>query len=509
MRPGAGEAFKAAIRRSLPLLAILVLVGIGAVNALKQWQGSRYSSTARVYVSPTDLGAVLTGTQPSFIDPERIEQTDLALAGSAELYARAAAETGGKLGDAADLQAATTVSGRDDNIFAFTAETSSGSRSAAIADAVASEYIDWRADLKGAAIDGAIVQINQRIAESEDTPTLVELLNKLEVLSSLNSSGATVVDRATTAHKISPSPVRDSMLGGAIGLVIALLVVGLREALNTKVRSEADVEDALAVPLLATIQRLPRGARIVTMGRHEHAFGDKYALLATNLVQSRKDEHRTVLAVTSAIAGEGKTTTAANLAVSLARRGAKVVLADFDLRKPTIAQAFGIPVDSPGVNQVVAGDADLRTALWAVPLNGSSRTAVRRAELITRVATGENGRAAAPNGSQGSLLILPAGGSISAGTVAQSPRLPALLDELGAVADFVILDTPPALLTAEMAELSRHVDSVIVVVRQGRVSRRSLRTLSRQAQSWPAEFLGAVVTDTPQDEEHYAYYRGG
>jgi len=508
MRPGAGEAFKAAIRRSLPLLVILVILGIGAVNALEQVQGPQYTATARVYISPTDLGAVLTGTQPSYIDPERIEQTDLSLAGSARLYERAAAEADGGLGRAAEIQSATTVTGSGDNILSFSVATNTPSRSVEISNAVAGEYIDWRADLTGAALDRAITGINLRIEESERNPTLLELRNKLEVLQSLNSGGATVVEKATEAQKISPAPVRDSMLGGAIGFAIALLVIGLREALNTKVRSEADVEEALAVPLLATIQRLPRGARIVTMGRHEQAFGDKYALLATNLVQSRSNERRTVLAVTSAVAGEGKTTTAANLAISLARRGAKVVLADFDLRKPTVAEAFGIPADSPGVNQVVSGDADLRGALWAVPLNGNGRPAVRPEDLVAH-GTSENGSAGSENGSHGSLLVLPAGGSIRGGTVAQSPRLPALLDELRAGADFVILDTPPALLTAEMAELSRYVDTVIVVVRQGRVSRRSLRTLSRQAQGWPADFLGAVVTDTPHDQESYAYYRGG
>jgi succinoglycan biosynthesis transport protein ExoP len=506
MRPGAVEALKAAIRRSLPILLVLCAVGVAAVNGLRQYQGAQYEASARVFVSPTDLGAALTGTQPSYVDQERLEKTAVALGGSLELYERAAAAAGGTLGSAETLRSVTTVSGRDNNILAFTVSRADARKAVATANLVAQEYIEWRADLAGATIRKAIAQLRDRIGASERNPALLELQNTLAVLDTLNSGGAIVVERASEAGKVSPAPVRDSLLGAAIGLVVALLLVGLREALDTKVRSETDVEEALALPLLATIQSLPRGARIVTVGRYEHVFGDKYALLAANLARLRKDSDRPVLAVTSAVAAEGKTTTATNLAVSLARRGARVVLADFDVRKPSVAGVFGIPADSPGVAQVVAGTVDLATAMWVVPLDGGGVSAVRPNRLLR---SARNGSGISDNGAQGSLFVLPAGGPVRAGTVAQSPRLAGLLAELRERADFVVLDTPPALLTAEMAELSRHVDTVLVVVRQGRVSRRSLRSLSRQAQGWPAQFVGAVVTDAPADEEHYAYYKAG
>jgi Mrp family chromosome partitioning ATPase len=70
----------------------------------------------------------------------------------------------------------------------------------------------------------------------------------------------------------------------------------------------------------------------------------------------------------------------------------------------------------------------------------------------------------------------------------------------------VILDTPPALATVEMAELAPHVDFVLVVVRHGRVTRRSLQTLSRQAEGWRAEIVGAVITDSPPESDEYYYY---
>ena len=92
--------------------------------------------------------------------------------------------------------------------------------------------------------------------------------------------------------------------------------------------------------------------------------------------------------------------------------------------------------------------------------------------------------------------------------VARSPEIPRLLEELGKDADVVILDTPPALATVEMAELSGRVDGVVVVVRHGRVTRRSLQTLGRQSESWRSGILGAVLTDSPPEADDYYYYAG-
>jgi polysaccharide biosynthesis transport protein len=108
----------------------------------------------------------------------------------------------------------------------------------------------------------------------------------------------------------------------------------------------------------------------------------------------------------------------------------------------------------------------------------------------------------------GSLTVLPSGGAVKSQSGGFSQRLRPLVKQLRGRAQFVILDTPPALLTVEMAELSRLIDDVLVVVRQGRVTQRSLRSLSRQARSWPAEVAGAVLTDAPGGDEQYSYYGG-
>jgi succinoglycan biosynthesis transport protein ExoP len=504
VRPSAAEALKAAIRRSIPIVVALVVIGAVGMNILKNVQGARYSATARVFHTNTQLAPALAEIQPAFQDPQRLAQNALQLARAPEPYDRAARQLGES---ASAVSEATKVGGsQDSDLIAFTAETGDSDRSVRYANTVAAAYVDWRSDLAAGSIRRAISQLEKRLETSEgrERATLLQDLDRLRLLETLNSADAQVIETADTGSKVSPAPVRDTLLGASLGFVLALLLAGAREAFNTRVRSEADVEDALNKPVLASIQTLPKGVGLVTIGRHESRWGDTYALLAANVMQIRGGDKRpTVLAVTSAIAGEGKTTTASNLAVAMALRGQRVVLADFDLRKPSVARIFRIPIDSPGVVQLVDGAAELSSALWTVNLNGAGpASAIGLAWLDV-----ESGNGSSQGGSDGSLQVVPSGGHERGARIARSPAVPRLLSDLGRDADIVILDTPPALATVEMAELSTNVDAVLIVVRHGRVTRRSLLTLNRQTASWRAETIGAVITDAPAEEDEYYYYK--
>lgn len=501
MRPSAAEALKAAIRRSLPIVLVLVLVGVVALNAFKQIQGPRYTASAKVYHSPTDISSAVTNLDPGFVDPERTIDTALTLASSREPYERAARRLDEPVGE---IRGATAVGGDSSaDVIAFTSTTDNQAKSRQYANAIADSYVDWRADIQTAAIDKAIGQIQAQLQRSPDNRAeLNRQLDQLTVLKTLASGNATVVERASDAPQSSPAPVRDSLLGASLGFVIALLLAGAREAFNTRIRSEADVEEALNKPVLATIQTLPKRAGIVAAGRHESRWGDTYALLAANLMQIRGGEGDgpTILAVTSSIAGEGKTTTASNLAVAMAMRGQRVILAEFDLRKPAVGRMFRIPSDSPGIIQLVDGLTTIPAAAWKVEVNGHRPHGVHAIHPSTENGSGDVDGA-------GWLRVVPAGGMERGARVARSPRIPELLENLGKNADVVILDTPPALATVEMAELSGSVDAVLVVVRHGRVTRRSLVALNRQAEGWRADIVGAVLTDSPSEEDEYYYYK--
>jgi polysaccharide biosynthesis transport protein len=502
VRPGGPEVLKAALKRSLPIILILVLIGAVGFNVLRQTQGPRHAATARVMIADTDLGAMLAGIDQPFVDHEELVERELALAASPEL-ARRVAQSDASVGDAEAVDAAATVD-TDDGVLAFTATTGDPERSIRTANLLASEYIEWRIEISGAAIATGISQIEAEIARTGATRDLREKLNTLRLLETLNSGNATLFEEARSAPKTSPAPVRDSLVGGAIGLVVALLLVGVREAFSTRVRSDTEVEEILELPVLGTVATFPKRAKLVMFGRHQDTFADTYALLAANVVQSRNGTGKTVLAITSAVANEGKTLTSSNLAVALALRGEDVIVADLDLRKPSIATVFRLPEKTGGVVQALAGEADVDDLLWRVSLREDDPETARTIVPPRRRSQLGSGPPAAPTGS---LHVLASGGSVRSGAAAHSARLPALLAELRARADVVLLDTPPALQAAEMAELSRHVDGVVVVVRQRTATHRSLKSLSRQAQTWPTRLVGAVVTDAETGERSYYFGR--
>jgi Mrp family chromosome partitioning ATPase len=505
MNESAPEALKAALRRWLPLAAVLVVVGAIAVNAQRQLAGPEYSASARVFLTTTDLGALLTDTQAQYVDPRRATENAVALAGSLELYERAARRSELASADASALRDEIEVaSDPESDVLTFTATTGDEDEAVTAANAVADEYVDYRSDIAAATVREAIAQLEERIAASpENAASLQGDLDRLRLLETLNSRDARVIEEAATAARISPRPARDTLLGIAIGLVVSLLIAGAREAFSTRVRTEADVEAALDRPVLASIPTLPRSGGLVTVGRHEGRFGDAYALLAASLMHVRGSDAPTVIAVTSAVAGEGKTTTASNLAVALARRGASVILADFDVRKPAVARMFRIPADAPGVVELVGDGVGADTALWTAEIatNGST-SATDFVSVAPR--TEALARAADPDVLE--LGVLPAGVAEHGTRLGRSDRLGAVVAELRQRADVVVLDTPPALLTVEMTDLSRSVDLVVVVARQGKVTRRALASLRRQIERWQTEIAGAVLTGVPSGQAYGATY---
>lgn len=504
MRSEGIETLKAVARRSAWIVALLVVLGIVAMNVIRQQQGPEYGASASVVLSPIDLGAAVSGFQ-GYVDPDVLDQTEEALANSVQLFSRAAAEASGELGSGADLQDATAVT-KDGGTVTFSATGVDPQRTVDIANTVAATYPRWRADVSSAAITQAISQVEDQLEASPTRdPSLVDLLNKLKVAKTATGGNVLLVERADEATKTRPRPVRDSLLGAFIGLFFGLILVAAREAIDTRVRSEGEVEEILSVPLVGAVETLPRRAGLVAIGRHRERYGDMYALLAANLAQTAVDGETIVIAVTSATAEEGKTTTASNLAAALATRSANVVLIDLDSRKPSLAKLFHIPPDAPGVDQVVGRRMRPEEGLWTVSLNGQGPI-VYPALGETQVDRGARQKA---NGGakQGSLRVLPMGSTgMRRGLAGRTTALRALLASLSKNADFIVLDTPPALAMPEMTEISELVDTVLIVVRHGRVSRRSLAALTRIRRNWRSADVAAVLVGTPRHDEGYAYY---
>lgn len=531
MNASAADAFKALIRRSLPLVIGLMALGALAVNGVRQIQGPAYSASARVLISSSSLTDTITGTEAPYQDPKRVQATAEALAGSAGVY-RIAARSGA--GSESQLRGNTKVAAiGDDDLLTFTSSSEKSPQAVKMANAVARAYTQYRSQLATNLARSAIGRLRSALAQLPETaderPKLQEQLTRLLTLQRLGTNDAVVVDPAESAGRTRPNPTKDTTLGLSLGLVIALVLVALRTAIDTRIRSERDVEDLLGLPVMASIRSLPRGSRMVTYGRHSDMFGDVYGLLAARVTANLSDDG-SVLAITSAVANEGKTTTAANLAVTLARRGARVIFVDADSRKASATSAFTLPPDVAGVLEVLEGRAEIDDVLWAIDPNGdtaeayqpqdvidpelvavgaraeTSGSGARRRQSQSRRGRGRGSALDLPSRGEGSLRFLPAGRS-SAAAAGVPIAFDRLISNLRRMADIVLIDTPAALLTAQMTELAPTVDGVMIVVRDGQSTQRSLQSLRRQAHGWSTELIGVIITDVP-DEDVYGPYTG-
>jgi len=204
---------------------------------------------------------------------------------------------------------------------------------------------------------------------------------------------------------------------------------------------------------------------------------EAYQKLRTSVdLANLKPGAKTIL-ITSAIASEGKSTTAANLAVALARAGRRVALVDLDLRDPYIAALFQIE-GQPGVTGVATGAVSIHEAVVRAPVRPHT-SASREVE---------DGRV---------LDVLPSGVTpADPAAFLTANVLGAIVHHLRDAYDIVVIDSPPALPVGDAMTLTGLVDAVIVIVRAGVVGRPSLVELRRLLDAAPCETLGFVLTGT-------------
>lgn len=208
-----------------------------------------------------------------------------------------------------------------------------------------------------------------------------------------------------------------------------------------------------------------------------HSFeADQYRVLRQFLDAARAARTLRVVAVTSAAAGDGKTTTAVNLAVTLGQSpGARVLLVDVDLRRPLVARTLGLDDTAPGLAEgVMSEDADLDAMVRPTSYN------------LDVVTAGQP----PPN----------------AYHVLESPRMAQLLDQARGAYDYVVLDTPPVLLVPDCKLMARWVDGFLLVVAAHRTPRKLLAETLNAIE--PDKVLGIVLNrdDRPLSGYYKQYY---
>lgn len=272
-----------------------------------------------------------------------------------------------------------------------------------------------------------------------------------------------------------PRPIRNLVLGLAAGLVLGYGAAIFRDSLNAVFRTGDEIEDTLRVPVLGTVPLANEQDPLPALNDPSSTRTEAYRQVVTNLQFATPEGPPGSFLVTSAIAGEGKTTVASNLAALAAGGGASVVLVDADLRRPMIDRVFGVE-PSPGLADLLAGNAQLDETL--VDLPGSS------------------------------LSLLPAGRPPAhPAELLGSARAEALLRQLTSEFDVVIVDTAPLLPVTDARLLSKDVDGVVLVTRLSATGRTLVQRAITALAKVDARVFGITANGArAADDTAYGYY---
>ena len=280
--------------------------------------------------------------------------------------------------------------------------------------------------------------------------------------------GVQVIRPATAVNQpISPNIPFNIALGTALGLLVGLAAAFLRNARDTRIHSVERLREITGVPLLAEIPT-ERNARMypLTLGAPPgSARVEAMRKLRTNLQFPHGGRPSRVVVVTSATVGEGKTTTACNLALALADAGARVLIIDLNLRRPDVHHYLQVEPGA-GVANVLVG----RIA--------AARATVRWVD--------------------GGVDVLPAGPiPANPSELVASRAMGALLDEVRHRYDFVILDTPALLPVTDAAAVAARADGTVLVVRYDRTAEEQVADAVGGLEAVGAPLLGVVLAGTP------------
>ncbi len=537
--PGLGE-FLSALRRRAWIIILCLLAVPGAALAYSLQREKQYESTSQVLLRSSGLEdavaaqGLASGVPAS--DPPDLA-TDAALASLRPIARSAAREVGDGLTAAAVAASITVTTSGEANLLSFTATDTDPKRAALIADAYARRYIAFRRGQDRGRVRSAQVGLERRskvvertlasarakrgrqltqqraqrsgrtlsrttrrrlrleradtaraVQTAEDQlASLDERRTQLATLEGLQTGDAALVSGAEVATApSSPNITRNVLAGVAVGLLLGILLAVFFEVLDRRVRHPEELEQMFERPILGAIPRsraLARGSS--TAMRLPAVEKEAFRKVQSTLRYAAGDQPVHSVMVTSASAGEGKSTVAWNLAAAAADGGASVLLIEADLRRGSLADRLGLHGET-GLTDVVAGGESLVETVHQVSVGA---------------AEGHMGDVYAPVSTIDVLL----GGRRPRNPpgVLASAAMAELLREAVANYDFVVVDTPPTGVVSDAIPLIHNVSGILVVTRMRQGTREASEHLRDQLRNLKAPTLGLVVNSVGTRDARY------
>lgn len=293
---------------------------------------------------------------------------------------------------------------------------------------------------------------------------LQEKLHVLQLRENARGSSARPIEHAVTpTSPIRPRKGLTLALSLLLGLLAGLCLALLRDRLDDRIATPDEADRMLGLPVLATIPTIPSDSRrLMTALPPASALAESYRFLRTNVNLATLDEPARTMIVTSAHAGEGKSTTAINLAIAMAMEGRRVVLVDADLRNPGIHRILDLPA-APGLTEVLQGAQPLESALRSVQAEG--------------------------------LLVLTSGSlPPNPAELLNSPSMKRLIEQLSSLAEVTLFDTPPCLSVTDAQVLAAKVDAVLLVAGSAEARTCEVRRAKEMFDRARTRTLGLVLS---------------
>jgi succinoglycan biosynthesis transport protein ExoP len=336
-------------------------------------------------------------------------------------------------------------------------------------------------------------QAAKREAEADKTlyAELVRKIKEAGINAGFQNSAIRIADAARPAlQPVSPNIPLNALLALLFSALVAVSAAVVSDLLDKTIKDPEQVARTLrtevigSLPLMKNVPggrvlALPPSSEAGTEERDPSGFRESVRTLRNSILLGNLDQRYRSLLVTSAAPGEGKTTTAANLAAAHAEQGQRTLLIDGDLRRPSVHRSFKIP-GVVGLANVMRGEFHWRAAVIQVE-------------------------------SLPDLYVLPAGAPSRHSADLIGRGLMEMIEEASADYDLVVVDAPPLLGFAEPLQMATAVDGVLVVARAGRTTRKAVAAVLATLNRVRAKTIGLVLNEVHRElsdsYKYYDYYR--
>jgi capsular exopolysaccharide synthesis family protein len=506
-----------ALRRQWPLLVLVTLLAVGVATVWSFRQTPVYQATASVLVNPLS-----TSPNPPAARPDQLinmtNEKQLALSAAVaegagkslrssatpdELLEQVSAEVpaDSQILKISYLDTVPLTAQRGANAFAQAYLDYRGGAAVTQVEKVRKALTDQQKDLSEKKRQSQEITRNPNALEADKNNAEASLMvfsrqfdNVSEELAALEqldlSPGRVIQPAAVPTEPASPKHLLNVGAGAFVGLFLAMAVAFVRDRSDDRLRGREDLAERLDRPVLASIPKLSRWKRRpgrlgwtrrdpfapIFLDEPASAAAEAYRTLRTRVARLAAQLDINSIMVVSPNVGEGKSTTAANLAVALAESGSDVLLVSADLRRPRVHQFFGLPNKSGLANILADGSSD------DPPVDGlRSHTASELWSVGVHL---------------WAILSGPHVGNAS--SLMDSDAMKEFLKEQRDLFDFVILDCAPALVVADSLALAPLVDAVLVVADAKETRRTAISQLREQLEHVGGKMIGAVLNRAPK-----------